>query len=341
MPSPHERLPQGPRLTPHEMPHEMPHWARGRQALRRRVIRRRLRLARTIVVLGLATGLGVLAIAGGPSRPGQAGRTKGPAASAGALRVLSVAWERGGHAGDGIVVRFTGAVGLRATRPLLAPRPPGHWVRDGDDAIRYEVPDGYIQASPLRVSVPGRSRPRHGLPAMLAESVTLPGPAPDVLRAQEILADLGYLPVGFLSAVPVPRTEQAERASFSDPPSGTFSGRWSGLPTSLRALWHPGTYGVVTEGAVMSFEQASSMNLHTSLTPALLRALAEVREGAVRPGPAARPYSYVLVREGDPETLTLYVNGRVVLASLANTGVDDSTPLGTWPIYLRMSSQTL
>jgi hypothetical protein len=62
---------------------------------------------------------------------------------------------------------------------------------------------------------------------------------------------------------------------------------------------------------------------------------------ALRPDPAARPYSYVLVREGDPETLTLYVNGRVALVSLANTGVDDSTPLGTWPIYLRMSSQTL
>jgi lipoprotein-anchoring transpeptidase ErfK/SrfK len=47
------------------------------------------------------------------------------------------------------------------------------------------------------------------------------------------------------------------------------------------------------------------------------------------------------VREAKPERLVLYVDGQIVLRSMANTGVDNSTPLGTWPIYLRQSRQTL
>lgn len=212
-------------------------------------------------------------------------------------------------------------------------------MRDGDDAIEYEVPTGYLEASAVRVSLRGRSRTASGSPAVVGDAVMIPGPSPEVLRVQELLADLGYLPLDFSSAMPVQRTESAELASFSDPPSGIFRWRWSGLPRSLRTLWHPGTYGAMTQGAVMTFERAHAMVVDSSLTSTLLDSLAEARESATDPDPDA--YSYVLVREGKPETLTLYVDGRAVLRSLANTGLDASTPLGSWPIYLREPSQTL
>ncbi|MHB1782943.1 MAG: L,D-transpeptidase [Acidimicrobiales bacterium] len=89
------------------------------------------------------------------------------------------------------------------------------------------------------------------------------------------------------------------------------------------------------------FERTHAMVVDTSLSSTLLDTLAEAREGAAGPDPDPDPYSYVLVRESKPETLSLYVDGRVALWSLADTGVDDSTPLGSWPIYSRVSSQTL
>jgi peptidoglycan hydrolase-like protein with peptidoglycan-binding domain len=79
------------------------------------------------------------------------------------------------------------------------------------------------------------------------------------LRLQELLADLGYLPLGFASARPVPPTESGELASFSNAPSGRFAWRWDGMPGSLRALWRPGVYGTMTKGAVMTFERTHEM----------------------------------------------------------------------------------
>lgn len=49
-----------------------------------------------------------------------------------------------------------------------------------------------------------------------------------------------------------------------------------------------------------------------------------------------------MVQKGSPETLTLWMNGRVVLRSLTNTGIPQSpTPDGTWPGYLRYLSQDM
>lgn len=53
-------------------------------------------------------------------------------------------------------------------------------------------------------------------------------------------------------------------------------------------------------------------------------------------------YTYAYVSEHQPETLTLWHNGKVVFTSLANTGIAAApTSLGTWPIYLRYQSQTM
>jgi hypothetical protein len=53
-------------------------------------------------------------------------------------------------------------------------------------------------------------------------------------------------------------------------------------------------------------------------------------------------YSWVYVSETLPELLTLWHNGRIVLTSLANTGIPASpTALGTYPVYLRYRSQTM
>jgi hypothetical protein len=47
-------------------------------------------------------------------------------------------------------------------------------------------------------------------------------------------------------------------------------------------------------------------------------------------------YTYALANQHYPETLTIWHNGRVVLKSLANTGIPASPTVdGTFPVYLR------
>lgn len=53
-------------------------------------------------------------------------------------------------------------------------------------------------------------------------------------------------------------------------------------------------------------------------------------------------YSYVLVTKSQPERLVLWYQGQDVYSFPANTGIAQSpTPNGTWPVYLRFTSQTM
>ena len=57
------------------------------------------------------------------------------------------------------------------------------------------------------------------------------------LRLQQLLAQLGYLPVTF-----TPATQPTSPQQEADPQQGTFSWRWANQPASLTSLWTPGTY---------------------------------------------------------------------------------------------------
>ena len=110
------------------------------------------------------------------------------------------------------------------------------------------------------------------------------------------------------------------------------------MPNALERLWHPGNYGVITQGAVMAFERTHQMIVNRVLSSGLVKALATAAlAGTVDPD----PYGYVDVSEANPENLTVFEDGSPVFRSLANTGIENSTPIGTWPVYLRLESQTL
>ena len=68
------------------------------------------------------------------------------------------------------------------------------------------------------------------------------------LRLQQLLAELGYLPVSFTPARPLTAPQEAAQAQ-----EGSFSWRWN-EPTSLESLWTVGTANQITKGAVMAFE---------------------------------------------------------------------------------------
>ena len=141
-----------------------------------------------------------------------------------------------------------------------------------------------------------------------------------VVRLQQRLADLHYLPVAYSTSI-------------------GWSWRYTNVPPSLRSLWVPGLYTSMTEGAVMSFERVNGLAVDGVAGPQVWQALqADVAKDASNP----HGYAYVYVSKQAPERLLLWYDGRDVLRSLANTGISQSpTPDGTWPVYLRFTAQTM
>ena len=62
-----------------------------------------------------------------------------------------------------------------------------------------------------------------------------PSPRARRLRLQQMLAELGYLPLNFTAASPLTSPTQEGAAQV-----GTFTWRWANQPASLTSLWTPG-----------------------------------------------------------------------------------------------------
>jgi hypothetical protein len=152
------------------------------------------------------------------------------------------------------------------------------------------------------------------------------------LRLQQLLAQLGYLPVTWSPAAEdVPLTKRAEVAAATAAPEGTFSWRYPNTPPELTALWKPGEPDQVTRGAVMMFQHDHGLTVDGIVGPQVWHAaIADALAGKLKLG----GYSYVYVHRNVPQLLTLWHSGHVVLTSPGNTGVPAApTALGTWPVF--------
>jgi peptidoglycan hydrolase-like protein with peptidoglycan-binding domain len=153
------------------------------------------------------------------------------------------------------------------------------------------------------------------------------------LRLQQLLAQLGYLPVTFTPAGQLTAPQEAAQSQ-----QGSFN--WRGNePASLASLWTVGTPNEVTTGALMAFEAQHNMKTDGSPGPAVWsQLLADAAAGAVNPA----PYDYVYVSKSQPQTVTVYSNGNPVYSTRANTGVAAApTVSGTFPVYLRYRVTTM
>jgi hypothetical protein len=147
----------------------------------------------------------------------------------------------------------------------------------------------------------------------------------------QLLAELNYLPLTFTPSLPQGNpTEQVP---------GTYSWAYPNLPAILSSLWHGGANNAIVKGALMKFQNDNVLPTTGVLDPSTWNdLLSSAQSSKVDPS----PYSYVLVSEASPETLTLYVGGTSTFHSLVNTGISVApTALGTYPVYLRYASQTM
>ena len=156
-------------------------------------------------------------------------------------------------------------------------------------------------------------------------------------RAQQILARLHYLPLTTRAATPT--TQAAEAAAVFSPPKGGFSWRYGDTPSGIKSQFSPGKYGIVTRGAIIAFQHQNGLTLDGVLGPKTWKAL-EKADLADKQDPQA--YSYVSADLYLPQSLSVWVAGKTVLSSPVNGGVAGApTPLGTFPIYERLTSTTM
>ena len=162
--------------------------------------------------------------------------------------------------GSTISVQFSTDLAPGSPMPTLSPAVAGQWAALSPSLLQYQA---------TGAAGPRRDRDHHGprRPARRASARAAstwpprsPVPSPlrpgSTLRLQQMLAELGYLPLNFTAAAPLTSPTQE-----GDDQVGTFTWRWADQPASLTSLWTPGTYNVITKGAVMNFE--SQHNLKT------------------------------------------------------------------------------
>jgi peptidoglycan hydrolase-like protein with peptidoglycan-binding domain len=226
----------------------------------------------------------------------------------------------------------------------------------------------------VRLNVPGgpdgiRSRFGQDLLTTLRKDFVIEGGSE--LRLQQLLSELGYLPLQFLPATPTRESAvsiaalslgsrrayestttttttslpaiDTEPLNSAEIPVQAVPGRlvWrsSSTPASLAALWKPGQPNVITTGAVMAFESAHGL---TTDGIAGHKVWTELLQAVARRQVTNVPYDYVTVSQTLPETASVWRDGQVIFDALVNTGISVApTAPGTYPVYARYLVTTM
>jgi L,D-transpeptidase catalytic domain/Putative peptidoglycan binding domain len=207
--------------------------------------------------------------------------------------------------------------------PPVSPATPGTWHTISDHSIEFR-PEGYGYGLGANVSI--------GLP----NGVKLAGGSPNwtvpggsTTRLQQLLANLGYLPLRF-KGPRVAHTPAGQEAAAIRPPSGHFAWRYPNVPSALRNFWSPGSSGVMTAGALMAFQNDHGMTTDGVAGAAVWRALINAADQSRN---SSFGYSFAMVSLGG-QSLNLWHNGHSVLTTPVNTGISSRpTDPGTFPVY--------
>jgi lipoprotein-anchoring transpeptidase ErfK/SrfK len=227
--------------------------------------------------------------------------------------------------------------------PPLTPRSAGAWHKLDAHTIQF-VPTGYGYGlgADVRVSLPSAVSLQGGQVKGSDPVGQWTVPNGSTLALQQLLAQLGYLPVTFTPATgsPVASSAAAEEAAVANPPQGKFGWKYPHTPPQLRALWKPGSYGELTKGAVMAFEQDQGLPTDGIAGPDVWRTL--INAAVTGQDSKFGGYTFVMVSEHTPETIRVWHNGKIVVSGLANTGIPASpTATGTYAVYERMPVGTM
>jgi peptidoglycan hydrolase-like protein with peptidoglycan-binding domain len=240
-------------------------------------------------------------------------------------------------AGSTITVQFSTNLAPNSPLPTLSPPVAGSWAVLSPSLLEYQATGPLVPGATETVTVPGGASGVIGSEGQhLAQPVTsqFTVAAGSILRLQQLLAELGYLPLTFTPASPLTSPTQEGNNQV-----GSFSWRWANQPLALETLWTPGVNNVITTGAVMNFEDQNGLKTDgVAGAQVWTDLLADVQSGKGD----ANPWNYVLVSQSLPESATVYSNGAAVYSTPVNTGVAGApTANGTFPVYARYTVTTM
>ncbi|HVC69245.1 MAG TPA: L,D-transpeptidase family protein [Acidimicrobiales bacterium] len=238
-----------------------------------------------------------------------------------------------------ISIHFTTALADDSPLPSLMPLIPGTWIQSRPGTLAFDATGTLPPGATETLTVPGGPtgvEGTHGQRLTHSWHVAFTTASMSTLRLQQLLAQLGYLPVSFTAAdtTPAPSNEIAMAQL------GTFSWRWSNLPGAFMALWSPGQNSVVTQGAIMMFESQHGMTTDGVAGPRVWDSL--ILAAAAGQTNSEGHYDFVEVSTSVPEHADVWRDGQIVYTTLANTGIEAApTEVGTWPVYARYVSTTM
>jgi peptidoglycan hydrolase-like protein with peptidoglycan-binding domain len=288
-------------------------------------------------------------------QPASQGKPTAPPKPLAPLQVVAVTPADGGKDANGaapIKITFNEAVAASTTMPTVVPKVSGTWSVSGD-TITFQPTLGWKPGTHVTVTIPGG---KTGVQAaglatqgttttaatdigLLAESdkVTYTTGSYSTLRLQELLTQLGYLPLTWTPADPaapaIPGTStNAQMSAAYEPPAGSFTFE-SGYPWQLTNQWKTGKGNTLDTGAVMAFQSDNGLTMDGVAGPALW---AQLFKAVAQNKQNPNGYTYSLVDQKSPERLRVYHNGQQILSTLVNTGVPGAgTQDGTFPVYER------
>jgi hypothetical protein len=222
---------------------------------------------------------------------------------------------------------------LGAGRPRFSAITPGRWRALDAHTLAFEPSGlGFGLGAKVRIELPVAVHLVGQAGVKLTRTLRWQVAQGSTLRLEQLLAQLGYLPLDWQSAAEItPASQSAQLAAALSPPPGRFSWRYPNTPAELRALWRAGQPNEISRGAVMIFEDTHGLTVDGLTGPKVWSALmADAIAGRRRTG----GYSYVYVHRKLPQSLNLWHNGHLILSSPGNTGVPAApTQLGTFPVF--------
>jgi peptidoglycan hydrolase-like protein with peptidoglycan-binding domain len=235
-----------------------------------------------------------------------------------------------------VTVQFSEPLSANSPMPSLTPAVAGNWQMLTPTTVAFVATGPFVPSSTETISVPAGHdgiRSAGGVDLGQAASVRFTVATGSTLRLQQLLAQLGYLPLTFTPAAPVTAPQE-----MAQPQEGTFAWRFA-EPAPLTSQWASGSANVITKAAVMTFENKHGMTTDGVAGPQVWsQLLADVASGTVD----TAAYNYVYVSKSLPETATVYSNGAEVYSTLANTGVAGAeTASGTFPVFEHLTVTTM
>ena len=233
-----------------------------------------------------------------------------------------------------IVVKLSAPPRPGAAMPVLNPAVAGHWTVAGS-ALTFSPNSSFSPWAKETLRLPGSISAKTRLFHFQVDGVT-------VLRIQQLLAELRYLPFTFTTAPGQPRRDsEAYQPTLVPvaPRAGTFHWAYPNVPPSLSSLWSPGQYNVLTQGAIMHFESVEGLAPDGVPGP---QVWSDLTKAAAHRKLDPAPYDYLVATETLPEQLVVWSQGKYIYQTPVNTGVPGATTqIGTFPVYLRYESTTM